>query len=144
MADNPNPNTDGQNRQSRDRRSTDRRSLMSKAFNMDAYIFREHESGQEAFIIKSGKDEIFKRTTGIGVEKDSSIAILTEGEMFGEMALIDDSPRMASARAYGGPAVVSVITQEQFKGMLETVNPFVVKLLRILADYARKKNHDLK
>ena len=120
-----------------DRRATDRRSTPSKMFDMGHYIFREGESGQEAFILNSGKVQIFRIEIEDGEAVEKSLAILPTGTMFGEMALIDDKPRMASARAYGGPAQVLVVDQQQFRKMLEPVNPFVKKLLSILADHVR-------
>ena len=67
------------------------------------------------------------------------------GAMFGEMALIDDETRMASARAKDGPVSVHVITRDQFDSKLDGVNPFVTRLLRILAGNVRsssKKEQD--
>jgi CRP/FNR family transcriptional regulator, cyclic AMP receptor protein len=114
-----------------------RRSAPAKVYKEGNYIFRDGESGQEAFILKSGKVEIFKIITRDGRTEENSLAILSVGTMFGEMALIDDKPRMASARAYGGPVTVMCIDQQQFRKMLEPVNPFIKKLLSILADHVR-------
>ena len=84
--------------------------------------------------------EIVKTVTEDNITQETTLGILGAGTMFGEMALIDDSPRMASARAYGGQLSVLVISQTQFKTMLEPVNPFVKKLLGILADHVRASN----
>ena len=56
------------------------------------------------------------------------------------MALIDNQPRMASARAHKGPVTVLVVSQKQFSAMLDPVNPFVKKLLEILAGHVRAGN----
>jgi len=122
------------------RRSSDRRSTQTKLFENNHYVFREHETGQEAYIVKSGRVEIIKTVTEDNLTKETTLGILGEGTMFGEMALIDDSPRMASARAYEGRLEVFVISQDQFKALLEPVNPFVKKLLGILADHVRARN----
>ena len=69
------------------------------------------------------------------------MAVLEPGNMFGEMALIDNKPRMASARTYGGPAKLLVVSQQQFSTMLKPVNPFVRKLLEILATHVRESKN---
>lgn len=117
----------------------DRRGAQTKDFNDKQYIFREHESGQEAFIVKSGRVEIFKTVIEDSVTTHIPLGVLKPGTMFGEMALIDNKPRMASARAKG-PVTVLVVSQQQFSAMLEPVNPFVRKLLEILANHVRGAN----
>jgi len=58
-------------------------------------IFSEGDAGNDMFIIKAGEVEIFRRQGG----KNQRLAILEEGDFFGEMAILEDEPRMASARA---------------------------------------------
>lgn len=60
-------------------------------------IFRQGYPGDHAYIIQQGKVEIYNEWPDGCIE---SIAILDEGQMFGEMALTDDAPRSASARAH--------------------------------------------
>ena len=77
----------------------------------DSYIFREHESGDRAYIIRTGKVEILKE----GPEGPISLRILKECAMFGDMALIDDQPRMASAKAFEGSVDLLEIDKRTFK-----------------------------
>lgn len=58
------------------------------------YVFREEEFGAELYVILSGKVRISKQVPGAGEE---ALAILDAGSYFGEMALIDDTPRSADA-----------------------------------------------
>ena len=69
-----------------DRRSSENRLADAKRRDYKAkqFIFRERETGDQAFIIMEGKVEILK-TTEQGLEP---IAVLEKGAMFGEMALI--------------------------------------------------------
>ncbi len=60
-------------------------------------VFKEGEVGVEFFVIISGKVRISKMVPGIGEE---ALAILEPGSYFGEMALIDDTPRSADAIAH--------------------------------------------
>ena len=108
-------------------------------------MFREHETAQEAFIVKSGTVEIFKSFKEEGQQpREVVLGKLGEGSMFGEMALIDDQPRMASARAIDGPLVVFVITRELFNAKLDDANLFIGKLLSILAENVRSSSEMVK
>ena len=65
------------------------------SFTDGEYIFREGESAEFAYIVKSGEVQITKITaTG-----EDSLAVIKNPTLFGEMALIDGSPRSAGARA---------------------------------------------
>ena len=104
-----------------------------RQFQRDAYIFREHEQGDRAYIIAKGKVEILKQ----GPEGPVSLRVLQEGAMFGEMALIDDQPRMASAKAFEGAVDLLEIDKRTFQKKLSLADPFTRGLINILADTAR-------
>ena len=104
-----------------------------RRFERDHFIFREHESGERAYIIAEGNVEILKESA----EGLVSLRVLKEGAMFGELALIDDSPRMASAKAINGPVELLEIDQKTFKKKLSDSDPFTRGLINILADTAR-------
>ena len=70
-----------------------------------AYLFREGESAQYAYILVSGVLEIVKT----GLDGEAILAkISTPKEIFGEMALIDGAPRSAGARAKTDVVVTQV------------------------------------
>jgi CRP-like cAMP-binding protein len=121
------------------RSGLDRRShgVVVKVYGVNQHVFREGEFGDHAFIVKEGQVEIVKRAEG----KEVSLGIVGAGEMFGEIALIDNEPRMASARVVGGPAAVYVISKQQFDANLAGANLFVRKLLKILVDHVRSASH---
>ena len=60
-------------------------------FNAGASIYRRHEKGDCAYIIRGGEVEIR--------ERGGAVDTVRPGEIFGEVALIDDGPRTASAVA---------------------------------------------
>lgn len=68
-----------------------------RAFKPNDVIFKEGDVGSEFFVILSGKVRISKMVPGVGEE---ALAILEAGSYFGEMALIDDTPRSADAIAH--------------------------------------------
>ena len=68
-----------------------------KEFKANEKIFSEGDVGTEMFLIMKGKVRISKMVPGVGEE---ALAILEPGSYFGEMALIDDTPRSADATAH--------------------------------------------
>lgn len=68
-----------------------------RSYPASEFIFREGDHGQEMFVVGEGKVRISKNVPGIGEE---ALAILEPGKYFGEMAVIEDSPRSADAIAH--------------------------------------------
>ena len=80
-----------------------------RSYTDGEYIFREGESAEYAYIVKSGIIEITK----ISARGEDVLVRLEPPSLFGEMALIDGSPRSASARAKGD-TVVTAVTSAAF------------------------------
>lgn len=97
------------------------------------HVFRERESGDAAFVVLDGKILIY-RVTDNG---EQVLATLGKGAMFGEMALIDNQTRMASAKAIEGNATVLVVTREAFRKRMEALDPFTRGLIKILSENIR-------
>jgi len=70
-------------------------------------LFAEGEPGDAAYIVESGRVSVFKTVKGVRV----TLGEIGPGGIFGEMALIDDQPRMASAMAVDETACVIVAKQ---------------------------------
>jgi len=98
------------------------RVLERKVFYAGAQILKEGEAGDRAYLIQEGEVEICR--------KGDIIATLGKGELFGEMALIDDQPRMASARAITDVACV-IISRATFREKLASADPFLRALINI-------------
>lgn len=77
-------------------------------------LFEEGEPGEAFYIVFDGAVEILK-SRGQGEEK---LAIRRAGDAFGEMALLDDAPRSASARARERSQLM-VVKREDFEGLFE-------------------------
>lgn len=94
-------------------------------------IFREGDPGHEFFVIKSGAVEI---RTG-----NRLLETLHADEIFGEMALIDDSPRSATAVAKT-EVVVAPIGEKQYLFLVRHTPYFALKVMRVLAERLRRQN----
>ena len=102
------------------------------------YLFREGEFGQTAFIIEAGTIELVKFTG----EEHTVLTELKKGALFGEMAIIDNSPRSASARAKTD-CTVKVVSEDQLKKHLSSSPTASLDMMRRLASYVRTANERL-
>ena len=69
--------------------------ITMRQYRAGEVIFHENDEGDVAYIIDQGRVEVTKKLEG----KEIHLSTLNAGEIFGEMALIDSSLRMASAEA---------------------------------------------
>ncbi len=107
--------------------------LQRQTFQAGDRIFKEGDEGNMAFIVQSGEVEIYK-------EIDDKITVLGkigQGGIFGEMALIDAKPRMASARASKGATII-LVNRSMFEQKLNKADPFIKGLLNILVENIRR------
>jgi CRP/FNR family transcriptional regulator, cyclic AMP receptor protein len=68
-----------------------------EAFRKEDLVFSEGAPGDKLYVILEGRVRIGRHVPGVGEE---TFAVLGPGDYFGEMALIDDFPRSADARAH--------------------------------------------
>lgn len=106
--------------------------LERRSYKDGETVFREGEQGSSAFVLQSGEVVISRNING----KDEELAVIGTGSIFGEMALIDDEPRMATAKVRGGATIVT-ITKTMYKDKLKQSDPFIRALLRILVETVR-------
>ncbi len=104
-----------------------------KTFPAGELIFKEGSRGRTAYIIQEGRVEIVK---SLEDNTENVLGEIGKGGIFGEMALIDDRPRMASARA-AEPTTVIVITEQMFLHKLDNADPFIRGLMNIMAETIR-------
>jgi len=105
-------------------------------FESGERIFREGERGDLMYIlIKGAVDLKMKVEGGETVLK----TVDTANEFFGEMALLDDRPRSASAVATRLTQVLAV-DQATFETMILTNGKFALKIIKVLAERIRRSN----
>ncbi len=90
-------------------------------------IMRQGDVGVGAFIIRSGKVEVVQDKDG----QPHRLATLGPGEMFGEMALLDEFPRSASVRALE-PTTLLGLQRWHFRGILESHPQIALAILPVL------------
>ncbi|HKO56841.1 MAG TPA: cyclic nucleotide-binding domain-containing protein [Thermoanaerobaculia bacterium] len=84
-------------------------------FGEGSMIFREGDKGDKLYIVLDGRVRISKFIPGVGEE---ALTVLDRGDFFGEMALIDDKPRSADAKAHEGDATVLSIDRATLNEIL--------------------------
>ena len=92
-------------------------------------LFREGEPGKEMFVLQSGKVAIAKKVRDV----EKVLAILGPGEFFGEMAIISNKPRNASA-TIEQDARLLVIDPKTFEGMIRGNSEIAVRMIKKLAE----------
>ncbi len=102
-----------------------------KKFAPNQVIFREGETAYEMYIVLEGRVMISKFIPGAGEE---ALAFLERGGYFGEMALIDNAPRSADAKAHDEGAVVLAIPRDVLEGILDINKVSSLRLLSILCN----------
>lgn len=91
-------------------------------------VFDEGDEGQAIYAVVEGEVEIL-RADG---NRQLRLALLGSGEVFGELALLDQAPRAAQARAYSDCRLV-VFFRADFMSLLETHPKIASKIALALA-----------
>ncbi len=98
-------------------------------------IFREGDAAAEMFIIQEGQVEICKQVDG----QERRVAVLEEGDFFGEMAILEDLPRSASARALTACLMIRM-DRATFDKMARHNPEIPIRMLRKLCRRLRATN----
>ena len=92
-------------------------------------IFCEHEYGDKAYVILKGNVRITKFVNG----NEVLLAVLKEGDIFGEMSILENKPRSATATAVGETELLFV-KRENFDTMVHTKPEIATRLIELLSD----------
>lgn len=101
---------------------------MNRTYQDNTMIFSEYEPGDELFIIQSGKVKITKI-----VDQEVLLAVLNPGDIFGEMALLDNKPRSASAITFGEASLLA-INRSNFENMVQAQPQLATRLIQLLSE----------
>src|SRR3954464_14527711 len=100
-----------------------------REFPRGTTLFREGEPGKEMYVLQAGKVAISKKVRDV----EKILATLGPGEFFGEMAIISNKPRNASA-SVAEDARLLVIDPKTFEGMIRGNSEIAVRMIKKLAD----------
>jgi CRP-like cAMP-binding protein len=103
------------------------------------YVFREGDLGTEMYIINEGKVEILNQ---VG-DEEQVLALLEKGDFFGEMSVLEDLPRAASARAATDLRLLQ-INGSTFDQLLQGNPEIAVRMMRKLSRRLRETDEMLK
>lgn len=95
-------------------------------------IFREGDVGDVMYVVVDGEIDV--------VYHNNLLETVTSGSVIGEMALIDQSPRSATATAKTDCRLVEV-DQRRFSFMVQETPFFALEIMKIMADRLRRA-HD--
>ncbi len=112
--------------------------LYRRTIPAGAFVFREGEVGDRAYIVERGRIEIAALREG----KKTVLAHLGEGELFGEMALIDEQLRSASAQALDETTLI-VVDRDQVRQKLDAADPLMAMFLKVFLDRLRQTTRAL-
>lgn len=111
---------------------------MEKKLNPGEVLFEEGDKGEVMYLIREGKIKI---TKGKG-EDEKVLAVLKEGDFFGEMAIIESAPRSASAIAATNVSLL-VIDKETFRSKIKE-NPLIEYVLETLSRRLRAADEQMR
>jgi CRP/FNR family cyclic AMP-dependent transcriptional regulator len=89
--------------------------MHERRYLADEIVFDEGEEGQALYLVMTGRVRISR----VRADGPQMVAELGPGTFFGDLALLDDSPRSAQARAVDG-CELAVFFRADFVGLMET------------------------
>ena len=108
-------------------------------------IFSEGDEGEAFYAVINGKVRISKKSN-IDDTNEEVLALIREGEFFGEMALFDEGVRTANAAAHTNCKLFT-ITADQFNELIKTNHKLAIKVLlgfiRTLSKRLKSKNQEM-
>lgn len=97
-------------------------------------IFEEGSTGSEMYLINSGRVLLSVRRNET---EQTPVVVLNPGDFFGEMALVDDSPRSTTASAVEDDTELIVIDRPRFLFMVRQQPEFALSLMHTLCQRLR-------
>jgi len=108
--------------------------IHEKTLTAGEVLFAEGDKGENFYIIKSGKIDILKSDNI--PDKKVKLATRSKGDFFGEMSLLEDSPRFATAKATNDSTVL-VFSRNNFQQLLNENPSIAMKVLGVLSSRLR-------
>ena len=101
---------------------------VGRVFPSGEILFRDGDAAETMYVLRSGRVRVFKEVNG----REKTLAFIEAGDFFGEMALLNNKPRTASAECVEETAVL-VIDAKMFEAMLRGNAEIAVRMIQRLA-----------
>lgn len=111
-----------------------------KFYRKSEVIFEENDIGNEMYIVCSGKVKLYAKLRD---ERRAFLAVLKPGDHFGEMALLDRSPRSATAVAMTDNTALVVLDKPKFLYLVQQQPDFAFTIMETLSKRIRDTNAQL-
>jgi HD-GYP domain-containing protein (c-di-GMP phosphodiesterase class II) len=108
--------------------------MVEKSYRKGAVIIEERTEAERFFIIYRGKIEITKKFES---DEEFVLSVQSDGDFFGEMALLDERPRSATARALE-PTIVLETSRKNFETLLYKAPMLAYRIMRELSSRLRE------
>jgi len=109
-----------------------------KTFPTGTTLFREGEAGHEMYVIQTGRVQLTRTVRG----REVHLATLPPGELFGEMAIINNRPRSATATVIEEAQLI-VIDGKTFEAMVRGNAEIALRLIKKLAARLDRANQQV-
>lgn len=111
----------------------------TRTFKAGTVLFRENEIGTTFYLVVSGAIKIY---TSSKHGEDKIMSLLTSGDSFGELALLDGKPRSATAQAIEDTRVIS-LAAKPFQQLLQEHFDINLSILKQLSARLRETNQQV-
>ncbi len=111
----------------------------TRTYNRGGVMFGENDVATELFVVESGRIAIANRSID---GRESVVALMERGDLFGEMALFDGRPRSAEARALE-PSAAIAIPYAPLRAIYESQPELLWNVVEMLATRLRSTDEQL-
>ena len=101
-------------------------------------LFKDGDTGNQMYVIQSGKIKITKRVGDV----EKTLAMLPPGEFFGEMAILNNEPRTATAEI-AEDCELLVIESKTFESMIKGNSEIAVRMIKKLAERLKQADEQI-
>ena len=111
---------------------------LGKAYASGELVVRQGDEGNCMYVVQAGKLEVLRE------EHDGNVrvAVMTAGDIFGEMSIFERELRSATVRALGEARVLSV-DKKTFLRRIQEDPPLAFNLVKIMSNRIRRLTEDL-
>ena len=115
--------------------------MSSRSYSKNEVIFRQGDDAQEMFDILSGSVGVY---VNYGKENETQLTVLKPGCFLGEMGLIENYPRSATAVAMEDGTCLQVIDDAEFSSYFQGQPERLLEIMRQISARLRDRTEDYK